>query len=97
MYQKNPAYRSKAWMQAVASLPCVLCGKHGQTQPAHRNEGKGMGMKTHDCWTAALCYECHSRIDQGAHLTREDRRSLIDGAILLTLSQLANAGLVGPK
>ena len=95
-YLKQPTYRSEAWLRAVASLPCVKCGIEGQTQAAHRNEGKSLGKKTDDCLTAALCVTCHSAIDQGKDLTREERRSVLDFAILMTLVQLAKNGLVRP-
>lgn len=94
-YLKEPAHRSEKWLRAVASLHCVLCGAEG-TQAAHRNEGKGMGIKVDDALTAALCPPCHTAIDQGPLLTREQRRDLMDDAILRTLTQLARKGLVKP-
>ena len=96
-YLKTRAYRSKRWLQAVASLHCVQCFREGQTQAAHRNQGKGMGIKTDDCFTAALCQECHADIDQGSSMTRQERRERMDSAILMTLRELALRGLVGPK
>ncbi|MEM7886029.1 hypothetical protein Q4Q91_19250 [Morganella morganii] len=85
-------FRSKKWLQAVGEIDCcVLCGKYG-VQAAHRNEGKGMGIKVDDCLTAALCEECHSRIDNGRDMTREERRSEMDKAIVLTIRKLANEG-----
>jgi hypothetical protein len=94
---KQITYRSKAWLAAVASLPCVLCGREGETQAAHRNQGKGMGLKTDDCLTAALCQGCHADIDQGKAWSRTERRERLDGAILMTLAELARRGLIGPK
>lgn len=91
---KTGRHDSKAWRQAVASLDCVRCGQQGQTQAAHRNEGKGMAMKTDDALTAALCWKCHSEIDQGAGMTREERRSEMDRCIVLTLGELARAGRI---
>ena len=91
-YLKHPTHRSEAWRRAVASLDCVLCGAHG-TQAAHRNEGKGMGRKTDDCLTAALCPACHTSMDQGKAY-RWEKRLAMDRAILLTLIQLARRGLV---
>lgn len=89
-------YRSKKWLAAVGQIEqCVLCGQWG-TQVAHRNELKGMGMKTDDCATAALCPECHTEIDNGKNLTRDERRQLMDRAIVLTLIQIARMGLVVP-
>lgn len=89
---KHVRHESEAWRRAVAALPCVLCGCEGQTQCAHRNEGKGMGLKTDDAMTAALCLTCHADIDQGPDLSRDDRRSRMDYAILLTISALVRAG-----
>lgn len=85
-------FRSKKWLQAVREIDCcVLCGRYG-VQAAHRNEGKGMGIKADDCLTAALCEECHYRIDNGRDMTREERRSEMDKAIVLTIRELANEG-----
>lgn len=92
-YAKQPTFRSEAWLRAVASLPCVQCGRT-DVQAAHRNEGKALGKKTDDCLTAALCVACHSMIDQGAQLTRDMRRDMIDEAIIRTIVQLAREGLI---
>lgn len=68
-------FRSKKWLQAVRDIEfCVLCGRYG-VQAAHRNEGKGVGIKVDDCLTAALCVDCHSRIDNGRDMSREERRA----------------------
>lgn len=91
-YFKDSPYRSKAWLQAVASLPCVICLREGATQAAHRNVGKGMGMKTDDCFTAALCVDCHSEIDQGGMMSRQERRERMDTAILMTYRAMVKAG-----
>ncbi|MEN6629837.1 MAG: hypothetical protein ABFC42_09345 [Sulfuricella sp.] len=92
MIPKNKPIRSAKWLQAVRELECcVLCGSYG-VQAAHRNEGKGAGMKTSDCLTAALCPECHSAIDQGKAMTREEKRALMDRAIVLTVDALVKAG-----
>ncbi|MGL9720113.1 hypothetical protein [Symbiopectobacterium sp.] len=89
-------YRNKKWLAAVGSIQqCVLCGAWG-TQVAHRNEGKGIGIKVDDCASAALCVTCHTQIDNGKNLTREERRQLMDRAIVLTVIQIARMGLVVP-
>ena len=85
-------YRNQKWLRAVSDLGfCVLCGKHG-VQAAHRNVGKGMGIKVDDCMTAALCPDCHREIDQGKTMTRDQRRSEMDRAIVLTLRELVVRG-----
>jgi hypothetical protein len=95
-YPKPHTFRSQSWLRAVASLPCQICGIDGQSQAAHINMGKGMGIKTHDCWCSALCQTCHSRIDQGKDLTRAERREMLERATLMTLAELALRGLVKP-
>lgn len=92
---KERYFHSEAWRRAVASLPCVLCGKHDDTQCAHRNEGKAAGKKLmDDCWCAALCTACHRGIDQGKDFDREERRERMDRAILLTVRELVRQGKV---
>lgn len=89
-------YRSKKWLAAVGSIEqCVLCGAWG-TQVAHRNEGKGIGLKVDDSATAALCISCHHSIDNGNQLSRDERRQLMDRAIVLTVIQITRGGLVAP-
>ncbi len=56
-----------------------------------------MGLKVDDSLTAALCADCHQAIDNGSELTREERRALMDRAIVLTLRELTRRGLVVPK
>lgn len=91
---KQGRHKSNAWRRAVASLPCVLCGKEGETQCAHRNEGKGIGIKCDDALSAALCVACHREIDSGGSYTRSERRERLDCAILTTIALLARKGLV---
>jgi len=95
MIDKHQPFRSEPWLRAVRSLEyCVICGAYG-VEAAHRNRGKGASMKTSDCLTAALCRECHTNIDQGKTMTREERRTLLDHAIILTVEKLAQIGAVG--
>lgn len=92
---KPQTVRSRSWLAAVRTLKhCVLCEADG-VEAAHRNEDKGMGIKAHDCCTAALCRDCHREIDQGKDLSRGQRRAEIDRAIVLTLVALVQAGKVG--
>lgn len=90
-------YRNKKWLAAVGSLEqCVLCGAWG-VQVAHRNEGKGIGLKVDDSLTAALCVGCHTEIDNGKDLSLGERRQLMDRAIVLTIKEITRRGLVVPK
>lgn len=89
-------YRSKKWLAAVAQIECcVLCGRYG-TQVAHRNEGKGMGLKVDDSLTAALCPQCHHNIDNGGSMNRIERRQEMDRAIILTIMEATRRGLIAP-
>jgi hypothetical protein len=93
---KQKTFRSRKWLAVVGCLEqCVLCGAYG-TQVAHRNEGKGCGLKCDDSLTAALCITCHHEIDNGKNLTREERRALMNKAIVETLKILSRRGLVSP-
>ena len=92
--------RDKAWLKAVASLSCQRCGQDGQTQAAHANwghYGKGMGMKAHDCFVAALCQTCHFAIDKGAQMSGEERREAWEDAFRKTLVALHEAGKLRTK
>jgi cytochrome c553 len=93
-FPRQSTHRSEKWLRAVASLDCVVCGVGGQTQAAHRNEGKSMSAKTDDALTAALCVSCHRELDQGKTYDRDQKRAIMDSAILKTLVQLAREGLV---
>ena len=91
---KRGSAAERRWFSAVASLEqCVLCGQYG-VQVAHRNEGRGLGQKSPPCNTAALCPSCHHEIDNGRHLTREERRAMMDRAIVLTHELLAKSGKI---
>lgn len=95
MIEKNVPYRSAAWLSAVREIgECVLCGERGEVQAAHRNTGKGMGIKASDCLTAALCPACHAMIDQGRGMGRLERRAEMDWAIVLTVERLAKRGVL---
>lgn len=94
-YLPTKPYRSRAWLSAVHELEeCVLCGAHG-IQAAHSNQDRGMGQKSSDCLVAALCPEHHHELDNGRHMAKDERRALMDRAIVLTIDQLARRGLIG--
>jgi len=92
---KLKPYRNRKWLSAIHEIEaCVLCGAWG-VQAAHSNQDRGMGQKASDSLCAAICPECHTEIDNGRHLTQEQRRARLDRAIVLTLDQLTRRGLVG--
>lgn len=87
----------KRWFAAVASLEvCVLCHSWG-VQVAHSNQDRGMSQKSPPCCTAALCPTCHDSIDNGSKLEQDERRRLMDRAIVLTHLALWREGLLGLK
>lgn len=90
---KSSPLRSKKHRMNVASLECVACGLEGSTQAAHRNEGKGMGIKACDSQMMALCVRCHADIDQGGNLDRETRRAIELAFVKVTRQIMKNRNL----
>ena len=88
-YPKTQYVRNQRLLGLVASLPCQRCGFH-LSQAAHSNwhGGKGRGIKASDNYIASLCYGFHSEIDQGDHLTREERIKELVSAHLKTVHLL---------
>lgn len=88
--------RSKALREAYRLIPCQACGvSDGTVVCAHANEGwagKGMGIKACDTRAASLCFTCHSRLDQGGDMTRDERRAFWLAAHLKTIPALVAAG-----
>ena len=78
---KDMPLRSEPYRRLVASLPCICCGIGGSSQAAHPNSAKGMGTKADDRLCFPLCADrpgvrgCHSKFDQGAMLTKEERKA----------------------
>jgi hypothetical protein len=91
MIPKFSYFRSKNHLKNVASLACQNCGIEGQTQAAHSNwaeHGKGRGIKASDEFVAALCQTCHAELDQGQHLSKDQRRQMWDEAYRKTKERL---------
>lgn len=89
-------YRNKKLLEAVRDSPCQACGaKNGTVVAAHSNQlrdGKGRSIKAHDYRIAAMCYQCHSDLDQGAALTREARVNMWEEAHRKTVGWLFESG-----
>lgn len=89
-------YRNKKLLEAVREAPCMNCGaQDGTVVAAHSNQlrdGKGRGIKAHDYRIAALCYRCHSDLDQGARMTKEQRLNFWEEAHRKTVGWLFESG-----
>lgn len=93
---KVKTFRCTSLREAVATLPCMHCGKEGRTQAAHCNEGKGKSIKSTDASLFAVCVECHADIDQPGSKARAkaDRRALETALNLKTLRALVEQGVL---
>ena len=85
-------YRNKKLLELIRVIPCQHCGlQDGTVVAAHSNQlrdGKGRGIKAHDYRVAALCYRCHSELDQGNKLTKEERVQMWEEAHRNTIGWL---------
>lgn len=94
-YLKTPIFRSETLRRAVAELECVNCGREQNTQAAHGNQGKGMGLKVSDAKIAALCADlCHPMLDQSGSMTKAERREFEVLMIARTLVRLIERGVL---
>ena len=96
MIPKFNYYRSKKHLMNVADLPCQICYVEGRTQASHSNQakhGKGRSLRASDEFTAALCQTCHTELDSGARLNKEQRRDLWQMAYQKTVSRLIEKNL----
>jgi len=91
-------YRNTKLTKLLRQLPCQHCGIQSETVcAAHRNEGKGMGLKNSDALCAALCVECHVQLDNGKALTKEERRDMWNRAYIKTMQYLFEHDMIGVK
>ena len=85
-------YRNKRLLEIVRQSPCQHCGRSdGTVVAAHSNLlrlGKGRGIKCPDFYIAALCYSCHSELDQGKNLSKIQREEMWIEAYLKTMAWL---------
>ena len=85
-------YRNKKLLEVVRQSPCQNCGtQDGTVCAAHSNQirdGKGRGLKSNDFRIAALCFTCHSELDQGNKLSRAERVDLWEQAHRATIGWL---------
>lgn len=95
---KRDYVRSAALMRSYGMIPCQNCGADdGTICGAHSNwseHGKGGHIKADDSRAASLCAACHiPLLDQGALLTREQRKALWWSAHIRTVIELRERGL----
>jgi hypothetical protein len=96
-YLKQPIFRSEKHRRAVASQECGGCDSFAGSQAAHENMNKGMGLKVSDARCAALCPICHRELDQGASMTREERREFWKDAFIKTIVRMIERGVLVVK
>ncbi len=88
-------YRNPRLLDLAREAPrCFHCStkNDGTIVAAHRNQGKGLGIKSSDAAIAFLCHRCHTEIDNGTRMTREERRAAMDAAIVETMVWLIESG-----
>lgn len=91
-FGKKGLFRSQKWLHLMRELPCAVCGSEdGTVVAAHRNEGKGMGLKVSDCLVIPLCFVCHREFDQGGQ-SREAKRDTWNRAYIDTIEKLISEG-----
>ncbi len=91
-------YRNQKLLEAVREMPCAACGaQDGTVVAAHSNQlrdGKGRGIKAHDYRIAALCFKCHTDLDQGSKLSKQERLEFFEDAHRKTIGWLFEGGVV---
>lgn len=96
MTPKRHSAEERRWFALMREIGrCTLCGSREGLQVAHRDYGKGMGMKTKPWETTLLCDGCHRELTDGTQHTRDEKRALMDRAIVNGLSDLIAWGVVG--
>jgi hypothetical protein len=87
-----PIYRNKKLLELCRELPCQVCGRiDGTVCAAHSNQqrdGKGTGIKASDAMVASMCHSCHTQLDNGKDLTKEERREIWELAHRLTIKHM---------
>jgi hypothetical protein len=84
-------YRNKRFLEKMREYPCAACGSDNSVA-AHRNEGKGMGMKVSDALVTPLCVRCHYELDQGKEMSREERRDFWNRAYINNIQRMIESG-----
>lgn len=95
--EKRTYVRDEALRRAYRLIPCQNCMRNdGTVCCAHANwaqHGKGKSIKACDARGASLCHECHTGLDQGRELSRDERRQVWEGAHRRSVELLVSEGL----
>lgn len=92
---KSRTYRNRDLLDLMREAPtCMGClrANDGTVVGAHKNEGKGMGIKQSDATACALCHGCHMAYDQGRGMSRDQRRAFFYEAHSRTIVWLIESG-----
>lgn len=92
---KVVTYRSEKHLARVRQIPCVRCGKEGESQAAHMNLGKSLAKKASDAAVGSLCPICHYWLDQSGAMTKEERRAFEWEMVARTYIALMERGMLG--
>jgi len=94
-------YRNKKLLEIARKLPCCHCGREdGTVVAAHSNQlrdGKGKSIKSSDFRIASLCFACHSELDQGKNLSKQERVEMWEEAHRKTIGLLFENGYLEVK
>jgi hypothetical protein len=96
MFPKHIYVRSQTLLRNAREIPCQHCGvDDGTVVAAHANWGGGRGrsIKANDNLIASLCFCCHSELDQGKNLTKEERQTMWLTAHAKTVKKLLDLDL----
>lgn len=93
---KKDTYRNKKLTELARDESCIDCGADdGTIVWAHANLlefGKGRSLKCSDAAGMLLCYRCHTELDQGCTMSKEERRNYQLEMIAKTLVYLLEKG-----
>lgn len=97
---KENVLRSPAYENAVRALGfCVRCGWVGRPQFCHRDEGKGIGIKTdvREGWAGCPPHDgltgCHYEVGTSGTLTKQQRRAEDKRLGAITRAEVLRRGL----
>ena len=88
-------YRNQRLLETLRDFPCMGCGaEDGTVVAAHRNQGKGMGIKVSDALVAALCMRCHYQLDQGKEMSKDERRNFWNESYIKTIQHAIERNII---